>query len=259
MPSPGRGGPPAGPYVACAGWSVPRTAQARFPAAGSHLERYAAVLPAVEINSSFYRPHRPSTYARWAASVPAAFRFAVKVPRTITHERRLRDAAELLEAFFAEIGGLGRKLGPLLVQLPPSLALDLPIAGDFFSLLRDRHDGPVVAEPRHPSWFEPAGEQLLVDHRIARVAADPPRVPAAAEPGGWPGIVYYRWHGSPRIYYSEYGAAEIARLAGRVRAARRAGVPAWCVFDNTALGAAAANALELLDRVRLAEPAAGSA
>ena len=63
----------------------------------------------MEINSSFYRPHRRSTYERWAASVPAAFRFAVKVPRAVTHDRRLREAGGALDAFLAEAAGLGER------------------------------------------------------------------------------------------------------------------------------------------------------
>ncbi|HYW08000.1 MAG TPA: DUF72 domain-containing protein, partial [Longimicrobium sp.] len=108
-------------WIGCAGWSLPRVEQERFPAEGTHLERYAGRFPAVEINSSFYRPHRPATYARWGESVPPSFRFSVKVPKAITHTLRLRAAAEPLAAFLAEAGALEEKLGCLLVQLPPSL------------------------------------------------------------------------------------------------------------------------------------------
>lgn len=239
--------PPTAAYIGCAGWSLPRDAQPHFPAEGTHLARYAARLPAVEINSSFYRPHRPATYARWAASVPPAFRFSVKVPRTITHERRLVEAAPLLDAFLTEVAGLGAALGCLLVQLPPSLAFRSDVADAFFAALRDRHAGPAVVEPRHASWFAPDADQLLDARRIGRVAADPARVPAAAEPGGWPGMVYYRLHGSPRVYYSNYEDADLDALAARLAAP--AAAPSWCIFDNTALGAATTNALGLLDRV----------
>src|SRR5262245_60578113 len=113
---------PAHPvYVGVAGWSIPKPHAAAFPKTGSHLERYARRFNAVEINSSFYRPHRPATYARWAASVPPDFQFAVKVPREITHRRRLVDVADLLDQFLDECSELGEKLGPLLVQLPPGL------------------------------------------------------------------------------------------------------------------------------------------
>ena len=109
-------------FVGCAGWSIPRQHAGYFPAEGSHLERYARFLPAVEINSSFYRPHKPATYARWAASVPDGFRFAVKVPKAITHERRLTDCADLLDRFLGEVRRTGRPArppaGPASPQLP---------------------------------------------------------------------------------------------------------------------------------------------
>lgn len=160
-------------YVGVAGWSIPKEHAARFPVEGSHLERYAQVFNAVEINSSFYRPHRPQTYARWAASVPDGFRFAVKVPREITHRRRLAGADELLERFLGEAGALGEKLGPLLVQLPPRLAFSASTAQSFFAALRKRFRGGVVYEPRHASWLTHEAEQMLSGFRVARVAADP--------------------------------------------------------------------------------------
>lgn len=233
--------------VGCAGWSLPKEHQSRFPAEGTHLQRYAARLPAVEINSSFYRPHRPTTYARWAAGVPAGFRFSVKVPRQITHTLRLSGAAAALDAFLTEVGALGTCLGPLLIQLPPSLQFDGAVAAGFLADLRARHQGPVALEPRHPSWFEPAAADLLIRHRIARVAADPACVPLAAEPGGSGDLVYIRLHGAPRIYYSAYDAPYLHALAERLRAANAGGADVWCIFDNTALGAAVPNAFALLD------------
>ena len=108
-------------YIGTAAWSIPREHQARFPAGDSLLARYAKVLPAVEINSTFYRPHRASTFERWAASVPRAFRFSVKIPSAITHDQQLAASAKLLKTFLAEIEPLGQRLGCLLVQLPPTL------------------------------------------------------------------------------------------------------------------------------------------
>lgn len=235
-------------HVGCAGWSIPRQYAAHFPADGTHLERYAQRLPAVEINSSFYRPHRPATYARWAASVPASFQFAVKVPREITHTHRLRDVADVLDRFLCEAKALGNKLGPLLVQLPPSLRFDRVVAEAFFTVLRARFSGSVVCEPRHASWFSAEAEALLVTAQVARVAADPALLPVAAQPGGWSGLVYYRLHGSPEMYTSAYTAAELDTLAQTLHAAAQP-APTWCIFDNTALGAATANALDLCARL----------
>ncbi len=107
--------------VGTAGWSIPRATAESFPGDGSHLSRYASVMSGVEINTSFYRSHRPEVYERWAAQTPRAFRFAVKLPRVITHDQRPRAAREPLSRFLEEISGLGERLGVLLVQLPPSL------------------------------------------------------------------------------------------------------------------------------------------
>ncbi|NUQ20170.1 MAG: DUF72 domain-containing protein [Gemmatimonadaceae bacterium] len=235
--------------VGTAGWSLPVAVQAAFPAEGTHLQRYARRFPVAEINSSFYRPHRPATYARWATLVPDGFRFAVKIPKAITHERKLVAFGDLLDAFLAAAGALGDRLGVLLVQLPPKLALDVAIADEFFRDLRARFGGPVALEPRHASWFDADATRLLVEHRITRVAADPPRVPSASEPGGDPALVYYRLHGSPRTYWSAYDDAYLDGLAARMRDAARGAKEVWCIFDNTASGAAAANALSLLDRL----------
>ncbi len=169
--------------------------------------------------------------------MPGDFRFAVKMPRTITHERRLADCAAPLETFLGECRALAPKLGPLLVQLPPSLVFDPRT--DFFATLRARFAGAVVCEPRHPSWFTPAADALLKGWHVARAAADPAGVPQAAEPGGDTSFAYFRWHGSPCIYYSDYAPAQLAALAARLPA------KAWCVFDNTALGHATTNALAL--------------
>ena len=231
--------------IGTAGWSIPAAVRDRFGSAPNGLARYATRLDAVEINSSFYRPHRPATYARWAQSVLDDFRFAVKLPKSVTHERRLVDVGTAVDAFLAEVRCLGSKLGPVLVQLPPSLAFDQPVAQAFFALLRQRTDAQLACEPRHPGWFSPAADRLLADFRVARVAADPPPVPGADRPGGWPGLIYRRLHGSPRIYHSDYSADQIDALAS---ADRGSAAQSWCIFDNTALGSATRNALDLVER-----------
>lgn len=238
-------------YVGSAGWNIPRAHKDRFPAEGTGLQRYAARLNAAEINSSFYRPHALAIYERWAAGVARDFRFSVKVPKVITHERALTRARAPLDRFLAEISGLGTRLGPLLVQLPPSHAFDARRVGRFFELLRAKHDGPVVCEPRHQTWTSDAASRLLLKFRIARVAADPPRAAGLDVPGGWPGIVYYRWHGSPRPYFSPYSTEQLRDLAVKLkqadgkRAQHAIEEDAWCIFDNTGSGSAAGNALDL--------------
>jgi len=230
--------------VATAGWSIPRACAARFPGDGTHLRRYSRVLRGAEIDTSFYRRHASETYANWARQTPRAFRFAVKLPRQITHDQRLRAARRPLQEFLASVAGLGRRLGPLIVQLPPSLAFEARVARSFFTVLRELHDGSVVCEPRHESWFHSRADALLSRHRIARVAADPAVVPAAALPGGWPGLAYWRLHGSPRKYWSVYETDRVAQWAQSLQALPRS-TQAWCVFDNTAGGGATGNALQM--------------
>lgn len=229
--------------IGCAGWSIPRGSAASFPGEGSHLRRYAARLNAVEVNATFYRLPRQQTLARWAGEVPEGFRFACKAPRQITHAARLAHPNGM-SAFLQAVEALGSKLAVLLIQLPPSLEFDSGVAAMFFSWLRTRWSGGVACEPRHPSWFGSEAERQLQEWRVARVAADPAPVPAGAEPGAWPGLVYYRLHGSPRRYYSSYHSSRLQALAERL-AAHAARAEVWCVFDNTAAGAATANALEL--------------
>jgi uncharacterized protein YecE (DUF72 family) len=217
----------------------------RFPPAASNLERYSTRFSCAEINSSFYRPHRRTTYERWAANVPPHFRFAVKMPRAITHDQRLVAADVLFDVFLEEACGLGDRFGPLLVQLPPSLAFDAATADEFFAMVRQMHDGDIVCEPRHDSWFGAEADTLLQAHQVARVGADPACVDIAAQPGAWPGIAYLRLHGSPVMYRSSYEPERIQRIADALRGYRAAGTTCWCIFDNTTLGAATGNALEL--------------
>ncbi|MBP2310364.1 DUF72 domain-containing protein [Azospirillum melinis] len=235
--------------IGTAGWSIPKLSAPAFPVDGTHLERTARVMPMTEVNSSFYRPHKPETWARWAASTPLGFRFAVKLPKAISHEARLVGSEAALDRFLAEAGMLGDRFGPLLVQLPPSLRFDRAVAEDFFTLLRARFDGDVVCEPRHVSWFTGAAEAVLVAHRVARVAADPAPVAGAGEPGGWDGLRYWRLHGSPVMYRSAYEPAVLDALAGRL-AEEAALRPVWCVFDNTADFHAVDDALATMARLQ---------
>ena len=236
--------------VGVAGWGLSRTNAHHLPADGTHLQRYAAVFPAVEINSCFYRHHRPDTYARWAASVPSGFRFSVKLPKAITHDAALLGAGAVLDRFLGEVSALGPKLGCVLVQLPPKLALDRPIAAAFFESVRAKYTGPLALEPRHPSWGAEEADALLREHGVARVAADPVRFPGGDRPAGSDRLVYYRLHGSPRVYHSEYPAEYLEQIAAGLRQATQRGAEAWCIFDNTASGAAVPNALSLLRQFR---------
>jgi uncharacterized protein YecE (DUF72 family) len=244
------------PNIATAGWSIPKTVKERFPQQGSSLSRYASVFDATEINSTFYRQHKPSTFARWAESVPDGFRFSVKIPQEITHTRMMKEIGDPFDSFLKDIAPLAGKRGPLLCQLPPSLAFDPAHMEAACRTMRDADAGPIVMEVRHKSWASDEAVALLKKYTFDRVLADPPLV--------WTGedftvpARYVRLHGKPKIYYSTYSDEEIRSLSKLLSAG------SWCVFDNTASGAALNNALTMVDSCkpdsnddvsfRLAEP-----
>lgn len=234
-------------HIGTAGWSNPPQQRANRAAGLSHLHYYAERFNAVEINSSFYRPHKQGTYARWSESTPAGFRFSVKAPRSVTHDCALRHCRKELTQFLLEISGLGGKLRVILVQTPASLEFDARLVNRFLAALCSATPCRVVCEPRHPSWFSPRVESTLTRYGVARVAADPPKFLAAAEPGGASDLVYFRLHGSPRMYYSAYSCAFLDNLSLKI--STHSATEAWCIFDNTALHAAWDNALQLSNRL----------
>lgn len=235
-------------YIGTAGWSLSLALAPRAFPGQSGLARYAEYFGAVEINSTFYRLPRPQTIERWRDGTPPGFRFTVKVPRSITHEARLAGVEPELDELCNLVARFERKLGALLIQLPASFEFEARLVESFLDLLASSTSAPLVIEPRHPSWFGGDATRLLVERDVARAAADPACCPAAALPLPASRVVYFRWHGSPRMYFSAYLPEALAELGASVLAARQAGGvrrDVYCFFDNTGLGAAAVNALSL--------------
>ena len=143
-----------------------------------------------------------------------------------------------------------RPWGRCLCSFHRVLRYDQAVAERFFGGFREKFDGKLACEPRHETWFSDAAEALLVSHQVARVAADPPVVSQAALPGGWQRFLYIRLHGSPKIYYSVYSPEIIRATAQRLGDAPEQLEDRWCIFDNTALGEATGQALDLLQRLR---------
>jgi uncharacterized protein YecE (DUF72 family) len=218
------------------------------------LQQYADLFDAVEINSSFYRPHRLATYRRWAACVPAEFRFSVKLPRLITHENRLIDSERDLVEFMACVHGLGEKLGAWLVQLPPSAVLNGQAARRFFAAMRRESSQPIACEPRHRSWFTASADEIFAQFALTRVLADP--IPSGCEVNSQlsSGFSYMRLHGSPRMYYSSYSTAELQSRRTLLMSTHSGACSSWCIFDNTAAGAAWMDAQGMQRLLRSAAP-----
>lgn len=120
----------------------------------------------------------------------------------------------------------------------------------FLRELREVHGGAVALEARHGSWFGREPDALLREHRVARVAADPPRGEGDGLPGGDNFLVYFRLHGTPELYRSAYRESTLQVWAERIEAAAPRAEEVWCIFDNTASGAAIGDALTLRDLLR---------
>jgi len=138
--------------------------------AANRLEHYCSHLLSVEINNTFYQMPKAALLEGWRDTVPDDFRFALKVPRRITHSQQLKESGESLGYFLTAASALGNKLGPVLFQLPPFLRKDAPRLADFLALLP-----PTLLaafEFRHPSWFDDEIFALLSGHNAALCGGD---------------------------------------------------------------------------------------
>jgi uncharacterized protein YecE (DUF72 family) len=233
-------------FIGTASWTIPKAYQEFFPSEGTHLERYAKTLTGVEINSSFYKDHKAITYERWMHAVPKEFRFAVKLSRVFTHDMKLQLRGTPLAQHLMAVQHLGEKLGVILIQLPPSLVFERRDAAPFLTDLRKYYEGPLVIEPRHTSWLGEDALPLWRDLHISKVIADPDPCKAEGdEQLQFGAAMYFRWHGSPQMYKSNYGPPELAELQQRIYKNADKFKCVWCIFDNTTLDYAIPNALKL--------------
>ncbi len=227
-------------YAGTAAWNIPKIAAEHFPIEGSHLERYSLRLNAVEINSSFYKDHQAKSYKRWSQETPDNFRFSVKLNKRFTHECNLEiEEVDLMENLKA-ISELGEKWGVLLLQFPKSQDFNFDHMKIFYRTIRKVYTGPVVIEPRNMTWMSEASLSLIEQFNITKVIADPEKCPGELKGE----IKYYRLHGSPEIYKSNYDDDYLKQLYEELN---RATTDVWCIFDNTTFGYATNNAVTIKD------------
>lgn len=252
--------------IGVSGWRYPGWRGVFYPPGlpqRAELEYAAQRLTSLEINGTFYSLQRPTSFARWRSQVPPGFVFAVKGSRFITHMKRLSMAEPLLPNYFASgLLALGPTLGPVLWQLPPTLAFDESVLREFFehlphstrqaARLATQHDERLPAdraltvaeqdrplrhalEVRHPSWGEEAA-RVCRDYGVALVVADTGgRWPAFTEPTvPTADLMYVRLHGPAQLYASGYTEAGLQSWADRIRDWAGAGLDVYCYFDNDA-------------------------
>ena len=211
------------------------------------LETYAGQFGTVESNAAFYRLPARETFGRWRDATPPSFVMAVKASRYLTHVRRLAGPEEPVARLLAAAGGLGPKLGPVLLQLPPTLAADTGLLG---RCLRCFPAGVRVAvEFRHPSWWSEETRDVLAAHGAALCWADRRSRPVAPlwRPADF---VYLRLHEGAAHPWPAYGTRALRTWARRVGAVAEDGADAYVYFNNDPGGAAVRNARTFLAACR---------
>ena len=234
--------------IGTSGWSYNHWVNVLYPPgmpAARRLARYVEVFDTVELNASFYRWPRDSTFAGWRDQLPAGFTMSVKAHRGLTHYRRLASPEPWIERFERCWQLLGDCRGVLLVQLHPEQQRD-DARLDFF--LRSMPDSIRVAvELRHPSWNDPAVYRLLKRRRAAYVVMSGAGLPCI--PQATTDLVYVRMHGpdSDVMYAGSYPEQDLRWWAARVAEWDGDGRDVWVYFNNDLGGHAVRNALTLRD------------
>ncbi|MCX7603874.1 MAG: DUF72 domain-containing protein [Bryobacteraceae bacterium] len=237
-------------WAGTSGWSYPHWRGVLYPEeskSADWLRIYAETFSAVELNASFYHMPRPETFRKQAAQTPEGFLFAVKAHRSITHDMRLQGVAERWKEFLTAAAELGAKLGPVLLQFPPSFRAQPALLEEFLCAHgAERQARPLrlAFEFRHASWFEGAAAEIVRRHGGALVVADSSRYPQAPlEPQA--SFVYLRFHGPGALFASSYSEQQLQQWAGRIRAWLGEGLDVYAFFNNDAAGCAVRNALRL--------------
>ena len=212
------------------------------------LAHYARVFDCVEVNSSFYRLPARETITAWCDEVPKGFVFGVKAPRKITHFKKLKNCEAELDELFDRLGAFGRRLGPVLFQLPPRWRCNLNRLEDFVDRLPEGHR--LAMEFRDPSWHDDDVYALLATRSIAFCIFDIGGFTAPLVDEG--DLVYVRLHGPGSAYTGNYRAPRLRVWADRARAWNRRGKDVFMFFDNDERGYAVKNGTRAMGLLKAA-------
>ncbi|HVE24501.1 MAG TPA: DUF72 domain-containing protein [Sporichthya sp.] len=211
------------------------------------LAEYVGHFATVENNNAFYRLPELETFARWRNSTPPGFVMAVKASRYLTHIKRLREPAEPVARLLSRVEGLGDRLGPILLQLPPTLKADHGLLAE---CLRQFPSGVRVAvEPRHESWWTEATAQLLTEHQATLVWADrnSRRITPLWRTTDWG---YVRFHAGSARPWPKYGPTALRSWLDRIMRTWDDDADVFVYFNNDPGGAAVANARTFITMAR---------
>ncbi|WP_330326760.1 DUF72 domain-containing protein [Streptomyces pseudovenezuelae] len=203
------------------------------------LEEYAAHFPTVEINNAFYRLPSRETFEAWRERVPGDFVVAVKASRYLTHIKRLKDPEEPVHRLMSHAQGLGDRLGPVLLQLPPTLRADTDLLDACLACFPA--STRVAVEPRHVSWWTPATREVLETRGAALCWADVRARPVTPlwRTTDWG---YVRLHEGRAQAWPHYGRRSLETWAGRIEETWAGDEDVYVYFNNDPNGAAVRNA-----------------
>ena len=231
---------PGSPYLGTSGFDYDAWVGSFYPKSLKRKERlgyYSSRFGGLEVNASFYRKPTVETAQAWCAQVPASFRFVLMGWQRVTHQKRLRDCAELVTAFAAPVRALGDRMGPVLWQLPPNLKKDAKLLRDFLAILPK--DLRAAFEFRHDSWNDDEIHTILAASGAALCAADTDEKPAQRP------VVRTAPFGYFRLRSTEYDEAALVRWADEVwQAGFTSDVYVFFKHEDEACGPAFATAFE---------------
>jgi uncharacterized protein YecE (DUF72 family) len=236
-------------FIGTSGWQYRHWRDVFYPADVPQkrwLEHYAEHYATVENDGTFYRLPARETFADWQARTPDDFVMAIKASRYLTHIRRLRDPAEPVARLMSNASGLGRRLGPVLLQLPPNLTADpdrLDACLAEFAKVKGASPVRVAVEPRHSSWWTDQTREVLAAHDAALCWADRRGRPVTPlwRTAGW---CYLRFHEGAAQPWPRYGTAALRSWLDRIQTAWPNDVPVYVYFNNDQFGAAIADSVE---------------
>ncbi|MFN3568314.1 MAG: DUF72 domain-containing protein [Caldimicrobium sp.] len=235
-------------YIGTSGWSYPSFREIFYPLdlkPKDWLAFYSKYFNTVEINATFYRTPKPTTFQKWYESTPPYFVFSVKAPKLITHIKKLKDIKEPLETFLKSLKPLAEKARVLLFQLPPSLSFDKELLESFLRLMPKEYKN--VIEIRHKSFHNEEFINLLEKYGVSLCFSDcGKRYPSWFE-YNTADFLYIRLHGSKQLYVSNYEEEELDNLIKVIHKFTVSEV--YVYFDNTALGYAVKNALSFKEKL----------
>lgn len=222
-------------HLGSSGWSYKHWKEKFYPEKmkpAEYLTYYARHYDITEINTSFYHTPRTSTVEGWANKVPKGFKFCPKMSRYLTHIKRLKEPEEPLEVFFNAFEPMLKMIGPVLVQLPPSLKFDKDVASNFYEVLHRKYKTYKFAmEVRHLSWLTEESFELMRSKKISFVISQSGvGFPYAEELTAKD--VYIRFHGPKELYSSLYTDEMLEYYAGKIKAWVKAGHIIWAFFNN---------------------------